>query len=223
MLSIPGAPGQAMDPDGFAFVGQLAEGVCDDCTVLSGKFDLVFENGTHANIANGVYLHHLSSTIEGKTQPTWVKACPGDPSKQLSNPLAALMTQFKQTTFVGGAVDPFYDYFTSQDGKFDSGFYMPEDAVPKISGEIINYRMEPQKVYIQLDLEWVDGRVKGEAIKTSLNVEGCSMPGTAFKKGGDKGEVKSEPFEVLMDGTLLLASKFQYHPVASRQSYLQTL
>jgi hypothetical protein len=53
--------GFAMDPDGFAFGRQLEGGFCTDCTILAGKVDVVFENGTRADISDGVYLHHVVS------------------------------------------------------------------------------------------------------------------------------------------------------------------
>jgi hypothetical protein len=47
-----------MDPNGIGLVKRLSTGFCKDCTVLSGKVDVVFTNGTVAGISNGVYLHH---------------------------------------------------------------------------------------------------------------------------------------------------------------------
>jgi len=47
-----------MDPNGIGLVKRLSTGFCKDCTVLSGKVDVVFGNGTVAGISNGVYLHH---------------------------------------------------------------------------------------------------------------------------------------------------------------------
>lgn len=47
-----------MDPNGIGLVKRLSTGFCKDCTVLSGKVDVVFANGTRAGINNGVYLHH---------------------------------------------------------------------------------------------------------------------------------------------------------------------
>lgn len=47
-----------MDPNGMGLVKRLSTGFCKDCTVLAGKVDVVFANGTKAGINNGVYLHH---------------------------------------------------------------------------------------------------------------------------------------------------------------------
>ena len=52
-----------MDPNGFILSLTVKEGVCGDCTVLAGKSDITFEDGSRAGIENGVYLHHILSTL----------------------------------------------------------------------------------------------------------------------------------------------------------------
>jgi len=54
-----------MDPNGIGIVKRLSTGFCKDCTVLSGKVDVVFGNGTVAGISNGVYLHHAVTVSTG--------------------------------------------------------------------------------------------------------------------------------------------------------------
>jgi hypothetical protein len=39
-----------MDPDGFLVSKMIRDGICSDCTVLSGKADLTFEDGSPAGI-----------------------------------------------------------------------------------------------------------------------------------------------------------------------------
>jgi hypothetical protein len=213
--------GFAMDPDGFAFGKQL-DGLPTDVTVLAGKADVVFENGTRADIADGVYLHHVISMLGGKSQGMWVSFCPAGalpslPGMDLSKlipsgldigkllgggaggfdigkllgggaggldigkllggfDLSKLMDvkNLAGAGFVGGAVDEFTDFYTTQDGKMNSGYYIPQNIKAQMSGEIINYRKEPQQVYIQFDLEYVPGHVGGEAVKTALSVEGTA-------------------------------------------------
>jgi hypothetical protein len=179
----------AMDPDGFAFGKQLDGGFCTNCTVLAAKADVVFENGTRADIANGVYLHHVISSLAGKKQPQWVSFCPAGssasspPGRDLGKLIPGgldvnnldLSKLRGGAGFVGGAVDEFTDYYTTRDGKFDSGYYIPPGVRASMSGEIINYLKEPQQVYVQFDLEFVPGHVGQEAIKSSISVEGMSI------------------------------------------------
>jgi len=43
----------AMDPNGFPFSRSMDGGrLCSDCNVLEAKIDIVFANGTRADIAN---------------------------------------------------------------------------------------------------------------------------------------------------------------------------
>jgi hypothetical protein len=37
----------------------VKEGVCKDYTALAGRADITLEDGTRADIINGVYLHHI--------------------------------------------------------------------------------------------------------------------------------------------------------------------
>jgi hypothetical protein len=50
-----------MDPDGRIIALTIKDGICQDCTVLAGKSNIVFENGTRAGVHGGVYMHHLFS------------------------------------------------------------------------------------------------------------------------------------------------------------------
>jgi hypothetical protein len=175
-----------MDPNGFPFGKQLDGGICTNCTVLAAKADVVFANGTRADVSSGVYLHHVISSLAGKTQPQWVSRCPAGAS--IAPPAGADINKLVPggldlskldlsklrggAGFAGGAVDEFTDLYTSPDGKFDSGYYIPPGVKASMSGELINYLKEEQQVFVQFDVEFVPGHVGHEAIKAALSVEG---------------------------------------------------
>ena len=70
-----------MDPNGFSTMRILADGaMCKNCTVLAGRMDVVFENGTRADISNGVYLHHVVTIDLTKQKKTFISECPGAPA-----------------------------------------------------------------------------------------------------------------------------------------------
>jgi hypothetical protein len=51
--------------------------LCQDCTVLSVKSDIVYENGTRADISRGLYLHHTASLNLGlHMNVNWIRMCP---------------------------------------------------------------------------------------------------------------------------------------------------
>jgi hypothetical protein len=156
-------------------------GYCTDCTVLAAQVDIVFENGTRADIVNGVYLHHLVAGMMGNTTGkgggAWVDMCPKPKGGAKASGLAGLLGSLGSSlgaggTFVGGAVDEFVDYFTSVDGRVNSGYFIPANNRMFLSGEVINYLAVPQNVYVRLDIEWVPGKKGVDAIKTPINVEG---------------------------------------------------
>jgi hypothetical protein len=105
-----------MDPNGFMTTKRVIGGFCSDCTVLAGKTTTVFENGDHATVAKGVYLHHALAIDATKANPTYLPGCPKDAA--VSRGGAAF------SPFLGGAVDEFTQYYTTPDGKFNSGYYI---------------------------------------------------------------------------------------------------
>jgi hypothetical protein len=204
------ASGLAMDPDGTPFSNIFRGGICADCTVLAAQVDIVHENGTRADIADGVYLHHMLTMLTSSKMPSekpWVTMCPGNGiAKTLTSMFGDVSVP--QVSFVGGAVDEFVDYFTDAKGKINAGFYIPSDTSGGLyTGEIINYLRSEQKVYIRLDLEWVPGRQGAIAMKTPLNVEGCDFTHSSFKKATGKGKIVSEQYDVKRSGTVVCARK----------------
>ena len=101
-----------MDPNGLS-VMKMVTGFCKDCTLLSGKSDVVFANGTRADISAGVYLHHVIVMDLSKKEEGFVSTCPGDLKTNKPTPPP-------MSTFLGGAVDEFTQYFTTPDGKVGS-------------------------------------------------------------------------------------------------------
>jgi hypothetical protein len=197
-----------MDPNGTPFTNSFKGGICSDCTVLAAQVDIVHENGTRADIADGVYLHHMVSALMSSNMPSekpWITMCPGNGT---ANAFASMFGErpMPQASFVGGAVDEFVDYFTDIKGKINAGFYIPADVTGGIfTGEVINYLRSEQKVYIRLDLETVPGRQGAVAMKTPLNVEGCDFTHAAFKKAKGQGKIVSEQYDVKRSGTVVCA------------------
>jgi hypothetical protein len=165
----------AMDPEGTQVSKTLVDGICRDCSILSSKIDAVFENGTRADLTSGVYLHHIIA-LNGGTEQTkkndlfhpWVDFCSG--GAMLMNAGMSLMSNLNWMTgskkpdiFAFGAVDEFRQLFTTEDGKMDSGFYRGPKDVMFAQAELINYRPEAQKVWLQFDIEFVPGKAAKNA------------------------------------------------------------
>jgi hypothetical protein len=69
----------ALDPGGNPFAGLLG-GICRDCMLLSASTYMTYENGSLADIATGVYKHHVAVTASGiKTKMPF--SCTFEPAK----------------------------------------------------------------------------------------------------------------------------------------------
>jgi hypothetical protein len=165
-----------LDPNGLSIVRTFGDGICTDCTILAAKTDFVFEDGKRADVSEGVYLHHLTSmNLGGKPFSTWVNICPTRQTTIFGQDI----TKNIPTTIVGGmqlfslaGVDEFTQYFTTPDGSFNSGRYIdPKDRF-FFQAEVINYKKVPQQLYVQMDLEWVQGKAEKHATWTPVSVTG---------------------------------------------------
>jgi len=173
----------SMDPEGYNFIHQAKEGVCKDCTVLASKIDVVFENGSRADVSSGVYLHHIVTInmADRKTKSNLLDTpfgfCSGgDAVMTGASGFQKFTNLFRKNTEAGifgfAAVDEFKQLFTTPDGKFDSGYYLGQDDRLLLQGEIINYLPQPQKIFLQMDIEYMPGRVGKETATTISNVQG---------------------------------------------------
>jgi len=70
-----------------------------------------------------------------KKEEGFVSTCPGDLKDNKPTPPP-------MSTFLGGAVDEFTQYFTTPDGKFESGYMLGSQDKFAVMGKVINYRKE---------------------------------------------------------------------------------
>jgi hypothetical protein len=169
-----------LDPNGLNVISTYkADAICTDCTVLAAKTDLVYANGTRADTSHGVYLHHLTNMNLGdKPVAAWLNLCP----KSQTTYMGVDITSFVGETVVGplqpiamATVDEYTQWFTSPDGKFPSGHYIDPTDRFFVQAEAINYRNEPQEIYLQMDLEWVKGKAGKHATFSPISVTGRSI------------------------------------------------
>lgn len=63
------------------------------------------------------------------------------------------------------------------DGKFNSGYYLSDDSKFMLQAELINYLPTEQTVYLQVDMEYVNGRIGGDVMGSGLAAPGeCFTP-----------------------------------------------
>ncbi|KAF2675179.1 hypothetical protein BT63DRAFT_462626 [Microthyrium microscopicum] len=186
-----------MDPNGLGFIKRLSSGVCKDCTVLAGKMNVISENGTVLGVADGVYVHHAVTMDVSKPVTQYITGCTGDPAAAF-NP------------FIGAGVDDFTQYYTTKDAKFNSGFYVKDDTF-LMQVELVNYKEVKQQVYLQMDMEYMPGKVGNDASQAVLSATKCGSLDLGFKpKAGEAGQIESQDFPVNVDGTVI-ASRGHMH------------
>jgi hypothetical protein len=197
----------AMDPQGHLISMMPSDGICKNCTILAGKADITLESGERADIKDGVYLHHILAFDTSKRAPDFVSLCPKSRSGK-SSLLGGIMPSLKlPPLFLGGAVNEYWVWYTTPDGKEDSGYYIgPSGNKIWIQSEVVTYRTTPQQVYMTLDLEWMPGKVGRDSLFTLLLVTGCTGIGYFSKE--PQNNMTSGEFPIQSDGKLINVRKF---------------
>jgi hypothetical protein len=192
------------DPGATTWMSAL-EGIPKDATYLYAKSSITFEDGSEAAVNNGVYVHHLGIMDLDYKGGSRLSACPGaDPNTPSPGRLPG------GSLFTGGAEDKGDTFFTSGDGKFNSGYYIGKSDRVMGFAEVINYRNVTQKVYLQLELEYVDGNPPGtlEVSAQSISVTGCGMNISFMPKQNETSlTLRSKDFPVIQDGFIISSSK----------------
>jgi hypothetical protein len=108
-------------------MNQVKNTVCKDCTVLAVKMDVVFDNGTRADVSRGVYLHHIiafnfgaatsrTRTASALSMAQAIPFCSSWKSKASRKARRSIMTSLAPkeslAIFGFGAVDEFRQWFT---------------------------------------------------------------------------------------------------------------
>ena len=107
-----------------------------------------------------------------------------------------------RSLFLSGAVDRYTVWYTTPDGKFDSGYYVDKGPFA-VSGEIVNYAPKPQKIFISIEYEWLPGKVGSGATSTLLSVANCDRWNPGYPVGHGPESTKSMGYPVLQDGTII--------------------
>jgi hypothetical protein len=132
--------------EGMIFDRRLT-GVCKNCTVLAGKADLHFLNGTRATISHGVYNHHLLILDGAKNTLPWY-LCPGQHDLGASKAAGFLITGVAEAT----------NYYNPPNSSIKAGYHVGEKQDSfRLNAELINYREHSVEVYVTAEMEYLDG------------------------------------------------------------------
>jgi hypothetical protein len=188
-----------MDPQGHLISMMPSDGICKDCTILAGKADVTLEDGTRADIKDGLYLHHILAFDTTKRAPDFASLCPRTRSSFLDGLMPAMKLP---PLFLGGAVNEYWVWYTTPDGKEDSGYYIGKNGNKIwIQSEVVTYKKTAQQVYLTLDLEYLPGKVGRDSLFTLLLVTGCA--GVGYKSNQLQNSLTSGEFPIQSDGKLI--------------------
>jgi hypothetical protein len=162
-----------MDPSGVQFTG-FVKGFCSDCTVLYGKATVVFENGTRATVETGVYEHHVVVV-------DMMKGFYGGQKFIFCNPPESWLSMIPAVGFIVSGNDEAANYHTTPNGDFNSGYIINgsnTNGMMGVQAELVNYRAEKQKVYLNMEYEWLKGQPENPADSavSLFSVTGCKPP-----------------------------------------------
>jgi hypothetical protein len=157
-----------MDPNGQSGTIRIgaAQGMCQRCTLLSAHFRLAYSNGKEATPKDGVYIHHMTSTLSPKNS---------------SNPIVgAGVANSASGTGTAYFIDRGEDsgqtdtVFTTPDGKFNSGYHITSKPTVMVTYDFVNYKNTAHQLYLELEYEYVDGIVGRDAGHTLKTVPGLT-------------------------------------------------
>ncbi|KAF2670691.1 hypothetical protein BT63DRAFT_439670 [Microthyrium microscopicum] len=181
----------AMDPGGTSFMNKITD-FPKDISLLDAVVKLVYEDGSPAAVANGIYNHHVAFLNTAKLPPA-MAACPGQAAK-----LGVPVSVFVATGEDGNS----YNYTPDLPG-FNSGYYIgPNDGIAVLA-EIVNYTNETKKVYASVDYNYVSGKPKYDVSSVTLSVTQCNSNanvGIKPEKGQMVFGMASKNMTVQMDG-----------------------
>jgi hypothetical protein len=188
-----------MDPHGFV-VTFSAEGICTNCTILAAKADVTVENGTRADIDDGVYVHHILAFDISKKAPDFANYCPRNGKNVMMNAFSGFSKL--PPLFLAGAANEYWVWYTSPNGKENSGYHIsPKGGNFAVQSEIVNYKDTPQQVYLTFDLEFLPGEVGRDSLFTMLVVTGCDSAG--YRSPELQNNMTSGEWPVRSDGKLI--------------------
>ena len=137
----PAAPGK-MDPNSDQFMG-LVTGVPTGVLVVTTNSSLTYEDGSAADVVNGVYNHHLIFSDSKRNGPTPFKCVEGGAT-------------IPDMGLLMGASEANRDLHFYNGGKIRTGFKLDKNDPIMLSAELVNYTNDTKKVYTITDFEYME-------------------------------------------------------------------
>jgi hypothetical protein len=143
-----------------------------------------------------------------KQVPNFVSTCSSKDTKKA--PLNFEPAKGSGTDFLEVGTDHQEDQvlWTTQDGKFPSGFHVGKEDEIHVNLEIVNYNKEKRDFYLTYEIEYLPGLVGHNAQEQLLNLIGCNSSQTVVLSHEGPVNTTSDQFLIYKDGHILDASKY---------------
>jgi hypothetical protein len=145
--------------------------------VLSAQTKIALEDGTEANIASGVYNHHIIMFDIGRKMvpppalPNANGTAPATGTGGLPAGLAGILPSSMSSLpswmipaisiFTGQGSDGAGNVFAAKNSEVKSGFGIQKQDKIMLLAELVNYNKRPTNVYIDLEYEYITNMPKG--------------------------------------------------------------
>lgn len=166
--------------------------------MLYGKAAIFYENGTKAGVLQGVYEHHIVVVdMTKRAFPFYL--CEGQ---------KGFLGQFPAAGFIVSGNDEAQNLFTTPDGKFKSGYAIGSSTAFMMQSELVNYLPVEQKIFITMEYEYVQEKMKADGVDSSVSlfsVTGCGLPDYHVPADKKQYNMSSAKVPLPMDGYIVNA------------------
>ncbi|QDS76952.1 hypothetical protein FKW77_005187 [Venturia effusa] len=176
-----------MDPRGQSGILSIGDGMCSSCTLLSAHFRLVFPDGKEADPKDGVYIHHMTSTLSPKKADNPI----GGMSLGGAGGISAYFIDRGEDS---GQTDTIFTSTT--DKTVVSGYQVHGKPSIRVSYDLVNYKSEAKQLHLELEYEYLDGIKGSDAGHTLKSVMGSPKL---------NGKTVSQPMKVSKDTKIVWA------------------
>jgi hypothetical protein len=139
---------------------------------------MTLADGSPATPEQGIYIHHIFSFDMSKQQHNPIAYCDvPDPKKDIGAmnklmspawPFAVFLTRGEDN----GAYD---EYYTSKDGKYNSGYHMGGKDQFVVQTDLVNYNEKNVDTYVTFEIEYLEGKVGKDAVNSVVSVTGMLL------------------------------------------------
>jgi hypothetical protein len=174
---------------------------CKDCTLLSARGELVYPDGSLANINTGAWFHHFVLMNSGKGRK--MLGCPGFMAPEGLPGGGKVRNLPVPDIIIGVGEERSRILFTDPNGGTKSGYYVKPDDTITLVLELMNTLPKARDVYVDLDVEYLPGKQRdfSNSQCVYLSVKPCSPEG--FRPDNDKITLTSTGWKAPWDGEVI--------------------